>query len=410
VFGLAVVVSANPGPFHFGNVLVRQSLRINPLTAAVTDVSDAFPTFLDPVGANGQTDGIPIKLRRVDFDINRPGFTFNPTNCNKMQVSGAITSTRGASSTLAVPFQVTNCKNLAFTPTISFSTSGKTSKADGASLTTKVEEPAGALGTQANIAYVKVELPKSLPSRLTTLQKACTAAQFELNPANCPAASDIGHAVVHTPLLPVPLEGPAIFVSHGGEAFPSLTMVLQGYGVTIDLVGTTFISKSGITSTTFKQVPDTPFNTFQLTLPEGPYSALAANGNLCAGRSSIGSLKMPNEFVAQNGLAIHQSTTISVTGCKPAIRVVSHKVKGKTATIQVSVPAAGKLVATAKGLSKGSGKSSGAGTVTVKLTLTKGEVAVLKKHKGRKLAAKVKLTFSPKKGGKLKTTTTVLIG
>ena len=29
-------------------------------------------------------------------------------------------------------------------------------------------------------------------------------------------------------------------------------MVLQGYGVTVDLVGTTFISKSGITSTTFK--------------------------------------------------------------------------------------------------------------------------------------------------------------
>ena len=29
-YGLAVVVSANPGPFHFGNVVVRQALRINP--------------------------------------------------------------------------------------------------------------------------------------------------------------------------------------------------------------------------------------------------------------------------------------------------------------------------------------------------------------------------------------------
>ena len=47
--------------------------------------------------------------------------------------------------------------------------------------------------------------------------------------------------------MPVPLEGPAIFVCHGGEAFPSLTIVLQGYGVTIDLVGTTFISKAGVT-------------------------------------------------------------------------------------------------------------------------------------------------------------------
>jgi hypothetical protein len=77
---------------------------------------------------------------------------------------------------------------------------------------------------------VNAARPWQLPSRLTTLQKACTNAQFELNPANCPSATKIGFAKVTTPLLPVPLEGPAIFVSHGGEAFPSLTMVLQGYG------------------------------------------------------------------------------------------------------------------------------------------------------------------------------------
>ena len=77
-----------------------------------------------------------------------------------------------------------------------------------------------------------------MPSRLTTLRKACTNAQFEANPAGCPAASLIGQATVHTPIIPVPLSGPAIFVSHGGEAFPSLTIVLQGDGVTVDLVGT----------------------------------------------------------------------------------------------------------------------------------------------------------------------------
>ena len=59
-----------------------------------------------------------------------------------------------------------------------------------------------------------------------------------------------------------------MFVSHGGEAFPSLTLVLQGDGVTVDIVGTTFISHTGITSTTFKTVPDAPFSSFELTLPE----------------------------------------------------------------------------------------------------------------------------------------------
>jgi hypothetical protein len=40
-------------------------------------------------------------------------------------------------------------------------------------------------GSQANIRSVKVDLPKQLPSRLTTLQKVCTAAQFKANSAGC---------------------------------------------------------------------------------------------------------------------------------------------------------------------------------------------------------------------------------
>ena len=120
----------------------------------------------------------------------------------------------------------------------------------------------------------------------------------------------VGHAKAITPLVPVPLEGPAYFVSNGGEAFPNLIVVLQGYGVTIELVGDTFISKAGVTSSTFKTVPDAPVGSFELTLPEGPYSALTAPGNLCAEK-----LTMPTEFLAQNGAEIHQTTKIAVTGC-----------------------------------------------------------------------------------------------
>jgi hypothetical protein len=87
-------------------------------------------------------------------------------------------------------------------------------------------------------------------------------------------------------------------------------MVLQCYGVTVDLVGTTLI-RNGVTSTTFKSVPDTPFSDFELTLPQGPYSALAANANLCAQK-----LYMPSEFIAQNGALLKQRTPISVSGCK----------------------------------------------------------------------------------------------
>ena len=124
-------------------------------------------------------------------------------------------------------------------PQFSVSTSAKTSRTNGASLHVKLAYPTAPFGSQANISRVAVDLPKQLPSRLKTLQKACSAAQFEANPAGCPAASVVGHAKATTPLLPVALEGPAYFVSHGGEAFPSLIIALQGYGVTVDLIGTT---------------------------------------------------------------------------------------------------------------------------------------------------------------------------
>ncbi len=341
-FGLSVVVPLHVGPFVLPTQRVRAKVEVNPTTSALTVTTNPFPQ---------EVAGVPTDLREVDAVIERPEFMVNPTNCSPQEFSGTAYGTPppgvggpGTTAPISSHFQVGACRALEFTPKFSVSTSGKTSKADGASLTAKVSYPSVPQGTDADIAKVKVELPVRLPSRLTTLQKACTAAQFEANPAGCPAASFIGHAVVHTQLLPVPLEGPAIFVSHGGEAFPSLEIVLQGDGVTVDLVGATFISKAGITSTTFKTVPDDPFSTFELTLPEGPYSALAANGNLCAptttktvekkltvkvkGRKKtvtrkvketvLTTLQMPNEFVGQNGATVKQTTTIAVTGCVKA--------------------------------------------------------------------------------------------
>ena len=315
-FGLSIVNPAKAGPFDVEDtpshhpvcdcLVVRAKLEIDPHTAQVTVSSDESGPYAIPA----MIEGIPLHIQHVNVTINRPGFTFNPTNCSPLQITGTLSSVEGASSSLSVPFQATNCATLQFAPKFSVTTSGKTSKANGASLVGKLAYPNAPQGSQANIAMVKVELPKQLPSRLTTLQKACTAAQFETNPAGCPPASIIGRARAVTPILPVALEGPAYFVSHGGEAFPSLIVVLQGYGVSVDLVGTTFISKAGITSSTFKTVPDVPVGSFELTLPQGPYSALAANGNLCTSK-----LAMPTEFVAQNGAVTHETTKIGVTDC-----------------------------------------------------------------------------------------------
>ena len=125
----------------------------------------------------------------------------------------------------------------------------------------------------------------------------------------------VGSATATTPLIPVPLAGPAYFVSHGGAKFPELVVVLSGYGVTVRLHGETFISSAGITSSTFRTVPDVPVGVFELELPEGPFSALGANANLCKVK---GGLKMPTAFTAQNGAVIKQTTKIAVSACPKA--------------------------------------------------------------------------------------------
>ncbi len=317
-FSIVSITPAKVGPFDLGTVVVHLPLDINPETAAVTiptGAADQIPHIIK---------GVPIHVREIRAYVDRADFTVNPTSCERMSlaatvIGGGADPTNPADNnpvTVSDPFQAADCANLAFKPSLSASTPARTSKADGAGLTVKLTYPSAAQGSQANLKYVKVDLPKQLPSRLTTLQKACLAKVFQANPAACPPESIVGHARALTPILPVPLTGPAYFVSNGGQKFPELVVVLQGYGVTIDLHGETFISKQGITSSTFRTIPDQPVTSFELTLLQGNFSALAANlpakanGSLCGQK-----LEMPTEFIAQNGAVIHQSTPMAVMGC-----------------------------------------------------------------------------------------------
>jgi hypothetical protein len=393
-FGLSIVNPVKAGPFDLEHdtskpatnmpscdcVIVRAKIEVDPQTAALTVTTDPSGPHAIP----HMIDGIPVQIKKVNVLINRPGFTFNPTNCAQMQITGAIGSDEGATSPVSVPFEVANCAKLAFEPDFTVSTQAKTSKKDGASLHVSVSYPKGAAGSEANLKYVKVELPKALPSRLETLKQACLEAAFNANPASCPAASVVGHAVVHTSVLPVPLTGPAYFVSHGGKEFPSLTMVLQGDGVTVELVGETYISK-GVTSSTFNSTPDVPFESFELTLPQGTYSALAANGNLCDQK-----LILPTRINGQNGATLDQQTRIKVEGCPGGLNVLSKGHKGRKLTLRVVAPTAGTLKASGDGVTSASESASGREPLTLVLHLKSGDAK-----------RKIKLAFKPTKGKQL---------
>ncbi len=342
-FGLSIVVPAIAGPFNLGTVVVRAAVGVDPTTAQVVVSSDPLPQILQ---------GIPLQVRSVDVVVDHPGagFTFNPTGCEPRATTGVLTSADGTTAAVSSPFQDAGCKTLAFHPVFKASTQANgRSKGNGASLTVNVsthQGPTTAGAGESNIAKVDVQLPISLPSRLTTLQKACTEQQFAKDPRGCPPEAMVGTAIAHTPVLPVPLEGPAILVSHAGAGFPDLDLVLQGYGVTVVLTGHTQITK-GITFSHFETVPDAPFSSFELKLPEGPHSILAAflpKGTLCEPLTTKtvkktvtikvngqtrrvkrnvketvrGGLVMPTTITAQNGAVLKQNTKVAVKGCPGA--------------------------------------------------------------------------------------------
>lgn len=328
-FSLVIITPALAGPFDLGTVVVRAALQINPSTAQVTIQSDPFPSILD---------GIPLDIRRIAVDVTRPDFTLNPTSCNPTAITGQSLSTAGQTASLSTRFQVGGCKALKFKPSFKVYTHAGHTRRNGAYLRAVITSGAG----QANIGGVLVKLPAKLAVRQSALKGACSEAQYASNPAGCPAASKVGYAIAHTPLLPVPLTGAAIFVSHGGAAFPDLDLLLQGDGVRIQLTGNTSI-KHGITISDFNTIPDVPINSFQVTLPPGPQAALAASGNLCTRTitkrvkttkhhhttihhkhaTRKRTLLIPTTITAHNGTTLHQNTIITVQNCHP------HKPKHK---------------------------------------------------------------------------------
>jgi hypothetical protein len=371
-------------------VVTRATINVNPETTRVT-VTSVLPRVFK---------GIPLRVKDVNVNINRQGFLINPTNCSAFNtestLTGFITPGSSAGATqgpLLSSFQVNNCTALAFKPSFKAKTGAKTSKADGASLETTLNIGTG----QTNYKSVMVQLPKRLPSRLTTLQQACPEGVFATNPYNCPSGSFVGGARANTPVLPGKLQGPAIMVSHGGEAFPDLDLVMEANGVRVILVGNTKIT-NGITTTTFATLPDVPVSSVTVNLPVGAHSALTANGSLC-----INPLTMPTTLTGQNGYQVKQNTNIAVAGC--GVRIAGHKVIGNTAYITVQTYSPGRISGSGSNLKTVYRKLAQAHkTATIKVPLSRRG-----QSRGRPLRVRLRVGFVPKAKGGARSAATVTV-
>src|ERR1700729_346242 len=276
LYGLVEIVPAVAGPLDLGVVVVRQALNIDPTDAHVTVTSQPLPTILD---------GVPLRLRRVDVDLNRTGFTVNPTSCNPMSINAALTSAGGASASDSSRFQVGGCSSLAFSPKlkIGLTGKGKTKSGDHPTLTANLTQKSG----QANIKSAKVTLPLSLALDPKNSKHVCafaTAQAVHGGTVGCPTSTIVGSATAKTPLLSQSLSGKVYLVqgirtnAQGQQirTLPSLLLPLRGQ-VALDLRAQTSVSKGKLV-TTFPNVPDIPVSSFKLSLNGGSKGILVITG------------------------------------------------------------------------------------------------------------------------------------
>jgi hypothetical protein len=378
-YGLSIPVEAAAGPFDLGRLVTRVSIGVDPHSARVIAAS-TLPTIFK---------GVPLRLRNISVLVNHPNFLFNPTFCGALSQDTSLTSTLGAGQNVSSAFPVESCTSLPFKPKFEAATSASTdpttSKANGASLSVNLLQGAH----EANIHSVVASLPKQLPSRLTTLQKACPEATYAANPFACPPGSKVGSATVATPVLPDHLTGPAYLVSHGGAAFPDLDLLLEGDGVRVIVNGTTQI-KNGITTSTFGSIPDVPVTSFVLDLPQGPNSALAVNGKEFCTQT----LTMPTTITAQSGAVIKQETNVGVANCtggkgKTRFKILSKKVVHNKLVVRVQTFAPGRISIKSRYLRTTFKRIGKAGKFTIKAPLSR---------KGRKGQSAHKLKFKARVG------------
>lgn len=280
---VAVITPAVAGPFDLGTVVVRAAAQIDPVTAQIHVQSDQLPTILQ---------GIPLHLRSVAVNTDRPDFTLNPTNCNPMSLDGTIFGSLTPAA-VASRFQVGGCKGLGFAPKLSLKVSGGTKRGAHPRLRAVLKAKPG----EANIAKTVVALPHSEFLDQAHIKTVCTRVQFAQDA--CPAGSIYGHARAITPLLDYSLEGP-VYLRSSSNTLPDLVAALRGPArqpIEIDLDGRIDSIHGGI-RTSFEAVPDAPVSKFVLTMQGAEKGLLVNSTGLCA-QVSRATVKMNG----QNGKA-----------------------------------------------------------------------------------------------------------
>jgi hypothetical protein len=378
-YGLAVVVPAKAGPYDLGTVVVRQAIKVDPTTAQLTIDSDPLPTILE---------GVPLQIRSVRVDVDRPGFMVNPTSCAEKFVQSTVFSTSGASALSRQRYQAADCTRLGQKPAMSlaFTSSGEQKKGKHPGVDALVRPRAG----DANMKRVAVTLPEAVSLQASNAKALCKPEQAAAKA--CPAASIVGTASALTPSLHTPLKGDVYFVegtrrtASGAVAktLPKLWVALRGE-TPLDVWAQTSTTSDGRLTTTFDAVPDAPLNEFRLHINGGKNGILAATTNTCDEAQSGTAA-----FIGHNNRRDDRTVRIGVA-CRPGAYM---NASATSVRFKYTGIGAGRLVVSGRGLVTTRRTVGGAAvaTLTAKLTTaTRRQIAA-----GRTVRLRLTAAYTPK--------------
>jgi hypothetical protein len=266
---------------------------MDPLDGHLTIATDPFPTILD---------GIPLRLRTLRVDIDRPGFLINPTACSAARITATIRGAVAATAVSSVPYTLRGCRALRFAPKLSVAVTGgrelRRGGHPGLSITMKQR------ARDANARDATVTLPKAVTLDEDAVSVICPRQRATDN--RCPSASRVGTASVTTPLLAEPLAGSIYVVRPKGSGKPDLWAIFSGSGVRITLRGATVAKKGQAVRAVFTDLPDLPMSSFTLRLRGGKRGVLLGAESFCSKRRA-------RRITAQGALLGHNGARTTKT-------------------------------------------------------------------------------------------------
>ncbi len=284
---IVAISTAKVGPFDLGTVVIRQALRVDPVTAEVTSdglSSDPIPHILQ---------GVVVRARDIRVYLDRPDFMFNPTNCERMTAGATVVSALGQAVDVTSPFQAADCASLGFKPKLSLQLLGGTKRTATPRLKAVLTTRKG----DANFARAQVTLPKSEFLEQAHIRTVCTRVQFNAGGGNgeqCPKASVYGKASAISPVLDEVVKGP-VFLRSSDHELPDLVAALHANRVDVNLIGR-LDSVNGRIRSTFESTPDVPVTKFTLEMQGGNKGLIVNSQNICKGKH-----KAIANFKGQNG-------------------------------------------------------------------------------------------------------------